>query len=460
MTAQTDRRALGVFGFQKGFVSSGFDPPINGYLQLVVGGTGSGKSEAGAMRGLRYYLHFPKADGLITAPTLDLMHKATLTSLWRVFARAGLQQNVDWDYHKRDEIIEFSNGARWFLMSADKPERITGMDVAWFWMDEPKDSPVEAFFACCERIRQQGFPHQGWMTTTPIGLDHWTFKLFDSEQEIELAAGQPVTRRTYHAPTRDNPHGGAQHHAMMAAVYGNDELRIRQQLEGEFVRMEGLAYPAWNPKEHMVPVKDWPVKPADIRHVACGVDFGYENPFALLVEGYDGEGRRYLIDEHYESHLSEDEACAIAEEKMRRWHIERFVCDVEDPRWRKAMIRWGLPAIKAKREVLNGRNPSSSISNCALALRHRLKDGSQAFFVNPDMKHFQKEIENYVRNSPQDLRDPSEQPRRQADHLMDAWRYAEMYIKRVWDLPPQTVKPHPIRLQIGAGFPSRLRVVA
>lgn len=88
--------------------------------------------------------------------------------------------------------------------------------------------------------------------------------------------------------------------------------------------------------------------------IVAGVDWGYENPSAIIVIGEDAEGLIYVLEEHYESRLLCADLGEIAYKLMKKWNIEAFFCDPSRPdnihEWRQM----GLPAYSGNHHVERG----------------------------------------------------------------------------------------------------------
>lgn len=445
-TITTASRLVGFQAGPYGFVRLGTNDSPTGWMdylyQIVYGGRGGGKSQGGALRTLKYVTSHPRAFGIITAPTLNVIHDATLPALQRVFEQAGLYEDRDYSYNNTREEIKLWNGGTILLRSTEHPQRIRGMDAAWFWMDEPRDSPLEAFLNLQATLRQQGFPHQGWMTTTPLGKYHWTYPLFFPEEAArEGMISEVGTRGTgiyvkFFAPTRENPFGGEELYQNLIRTYGVDSPRARQELEGQIVLQEGLVYPTWDARRYVVPESEWPSYPV---RVVAGVDFGFAAPAGVIVEGVDKVGRRYLLDQVYKAGLDEAELGGLLIALKRKYGIAYFACDWADPRWIHTLRRrFKLPAVRAMKKVGRTTDPSSGIGLCTKALAND-DQGEQMFFVSPKCEDFIVEIENYVRDEPRNLlRNPDERPRKFRDHLMDSWRYAETFIADHYHRPGES----------------------
>ena len=446
-----DRVQIQLFGWQgpgpRGFVNFGTANEAKveewaDYLYLLAhGGRGSGKSKAGAIRAVRYMLAWPGSLGVVTAPTYDMLHSSTLIVFMETLDQFGFVRDQDYVYnHTREEIVLRPVNSKVIFRTTEKPERLRGMSIAWFWMDEPRESPLVAFQNLQACMRQQGYPHQGWCTTTPVGKRHWTYGMFYRRAAARegYLAEHGLTERVegarfvaYPARTRDNPFGGEALYQQMIATYGEDSAAMRQEMNGEFVLMAGLVYDGWNPARHVLPKKDWPGRPEKI---IAGVDFGFRNPSAIIVEGLDRQYRRYLLRELYRPGLSEQELVREASALGKQYGIQLFICDSADPGWIKALRRGGLPARAVKKKTVGSpNNPSSGIALCSLTLRRTLDDGSGMFFVDPACENFRREIESYVWDEAKLDMNLKEVPRKYGDHLMDAWRYAETTIARLWD---------------------------
>ncbi len=427
-----------LFGFQRQFVRLGLDPGATPQVApyqflLAHAGRGSGKSRAGAYRALSYIGRYPGSLGIITAPTYNMLHDASLANLLDVFSEAGLVRNHDYFYTGMREEIIVRRGhkeSKILLRTTEHPERLRGPTAAWFWMDEPRDSPFVAFTNLVGTLRQFGFPHQGWMTTTPKGRKHWLYRLFFKRDELfEDAADVDVTAmpaeyHTFNAATEENPFGGQDLAAVLRSQFKGTMME-RQEVGGDFVILEGLVYPGWNGATHVVPRDKWPVQRPN--RVMAGVDFGYSAPCAIIVEGYDKAGRRYIMDEECKSGLSEQEMIAKAKVLRAEYGIALFSCDDEDPRWIAAMREAHLPAVPAKKGKLGIGNPSGSVALCAAALAD-----PAGFYVDPKCEGFIEEIESYEKATTREDQEQSEKPKKGNDHRMDAWRYSEVMIKRLW----------------------------
>jgi phage terminase large subunit len=240
--------------------------------------------------------------------------------------------------------------------------------------------------------------------------------------------------KSYQALTKDNPFGGAALHRSLVRSYGGeDTLAARQELRGEFILMEGLVYESWNSAYHIKPKEEWPITKAGrkCKTVVAGVDFGHENPFAVIVEGYDSETKtRYILDEYCRSHLEPDDQARICVWLQRRHNIEVFYCDATNPTMIKHLRSWGVPAIRAKNRKGSVADPSFGIGAVSAALNSHSRDGKQGFYVDPRCKRLSLEMETYTEDEPKKGKERSELPKGSHHDTCDALRYSETGLLR------------------------------
>ncbi len=427
-----------LFGFQEEFVLGGTSPNRKleewaNYLYLLAHtGTGGGKSRAGAYRAANYMLLWPGSMGMIAAPTFDMLNDTTFVSLQEVFEEMGLLPERDYEYNATHRKLTVFNGAVALLRSTEHPDRIRGHNLGWWWLDEGAQSPYIAFLNLQARLRQRGYPHQGWVTTTPVGKDHWIHRTWFPEEHDDEGV-RPNTFGTYvhmGGSTRDNPHGGEELYQNLIDTYGEDSLRARQELRGEFVLMEGLTWSAWEREVHYKPVREWPVQ--RFEKVGGAADFGFANPSALLVVGHGKDGADYLLDGYYRARTGEEE---LAEEALRlqgKWGVQWYACDSASPNYIAAMRRSGVRVMKADKKKGRISDPSYGIGLVAALVAARDPQKLYVDSENPNLKPFAIEIENYINEPDRDDRNPSERPRPKGNHYMDALRYYMMAAKRRW----------------------------
>jgi phage terminase large subunit-like protein len=210
-------RQWGLHAMQHAFVAS----PAR--FSFFVGGIGSGKSYSGAVKAILWVTNHPGSLGLVGAPTYPMLRDVTERTFFERLPETMIRQR-----NRNEERLTLINGSEILFRSLSEPDRIRGLNLAWFWLDEAPICGYEAWQLLKGRLRQQGFEPAAWATGTPRGRDGYA-------RDFELA---PLPHHAlFRASTRENaanlPEGYLEdlHYAGQFAL---------QEIEGLFVAFEGL----------------------------------------------------------------------------------------------------------------------------------------------------------------------------------------------------------------------------
>ncbi len=198
---------------------------------LFVGGVGSGKTTAGAMKSLDMQLKYPGASLIVTAPTYRIMNGATLLKYQEIYPPELIKKQRSRPYPE----WELVTGGHVFFYSTEQPQNIVGGEVAFVHMDEASLSPIQAYTNCKKRMRQRDdkgnvFPYQIWVTTTPRQLN-WLY--------LEFYKNQLEGHKLIKASTRDNVYRNASDIDAYIEKMGLSELEYSQEIEGNFEILAG-----------------------------------------------------------------------------------------------------------------------------------------------------------------------------------------------------------------------------
>ncbi len=147
-----------------------------------------------------------------------------------------------------DRKFILPNGAEIKMRSMDNPDRIRGIELAWFGIDEGRNfSDGYAYDVMVGRLRQGGYNHAGWVCSTPHGFD-WMWKKFHPEAP---AKGRLTDAAWYNAPTYQN--------AVNLPPNYIDDLEAQyhgkwhdQEVKGEFVGVvDGAVFPEFDRNIHV-----------------------------------------------------------------------------------------------------------------------------------------------------------------------------------------------------------------
>ena len=292
-------------------------------LVLFCGGVGSGKTCAGAMWLRDRALDWPKAVGFVGANTYLQLHKSTLPQLLRLFAEHGPDYVFGTDprrkwkmfttrFPKHENVISLKNGAQILAYSLDNYNVIRGLDLAYIWLDETRDTEEEAFQVLLARRR--GFQdvcgnlnHPVRITTTPDGFD-WLYERF-AEPSRRDQNTVLIRSSSYENPFV--PEGFADD---LARQYSRD--LAKQELFGEFINLQkGRAY-AFERHRHVGKTQYEPRLPLIFTH-----DFNRAPLCSVIMQADETAREAWVLEEIRitERGLTSDSA----REFRRRWKPRR-----------------------------------------------------------------------------------------------------------------------------------------
>jgi len=206
------------------------DAPVAAFI----GGLGSGKSHAGALKSLKYCLQHPGAKGIVTAPTYKMVDEVVIPKYELLFPTEFVRKKVSKPYPK----WILANGSEIHFWSTTRPEVIAGIEIAFAHMDEGSLSPYEAFGNIKKRLRQidkdgKTYPYQIWITTTPRQLNWLYVEITRKENPIQVIQ----------ATTFDNKYLFADDPTMTIDDYVNamglSGKEYEQEILGQFVSLAG-----------------------------------------------------------------------------------------------------------------------------------------------------------------------------------------------------------------------------
>lgn len=384
-----------------------------------IGGIGSGKSFAGAIKALRKTVELPGSLGVIGAPNYPQLRDSTMRTVFDIFPPALIQS-----FNKNERLLNLTNGSEILFKSMSDPDSLRGPNIGWFWLDEGPLCGYGPWKIMKGRLRQAGFLErvQGWLTGTPRGEDE-----FWEDFEHELKPQHVL----YRASTRENLHNLP---ATFIEDLGYAGKFAQQEIEGLFVNFEGLVY-EFRSEWHL---GEWVGKQPDGSAVRPrlkigGVDWGRTNPAVALPLYVSADERIYQLDEFYQRNAGFLGNCATVGEGglsravadfTRDYGIQVWYCGPDEPEHISNLnAMFGRMGLKARAvAAVDDINPGIETVSSYLAL----KDGRSSFQMSATCAMTKAEFRAYSYPSQRAAgqRDPQEKPVKAFNHAMDALRYA------------------------------------
>jgi|Deesub1362A_J573_1020465.scaffolds.fasta_scaffold01443_18 PBSX family phage terminase large subunit len=364
-------------------------------FKAFISGIGAGKTVIGWLQAIREASEQPGSRGLIVAPTYTLIKDV----IWWEMDR-WLPQEVVREFSENKKVLKFTNGSEILFRSADNPrhiERLRGLSIAWFWIDECSLLPKLVWDILIGRLRQPEYEYKAWITGTPKGFN-WIYDLF-------VENPTPDSFILYNVPTSSNIFLPKKYIKSLEQQYkGQFAL---QELGGKFVKFEGLVYPGFSVPKHVVDLL-----PTVFERIIYGVDWGFRNPACILALGIKGD-EVFIIQEYYAPKTTDDELIEVAKQMQQKWGVGKFFCDPSEPASIEKFKRVGIAAEKANNDVMAGiKAVTTHVESDKLLIHSRCQNTINEF-----------QMYRYDDND-------KETPIKINDHAMDALRYATMGLSK------------------------------
>ena len=381
---------------EKGFVAA---YPII----ALAAGIQSGKTQTGGLWiGWKASKGMPGDNVIICAPTYKMLTQATLPKFLQTWGNMGT-------YHKVDSIFRFHNGVTAYIRSLTDPNALEGItDVIAIWLDE---GGLISRYAWENVMGRAAFRQaQIMITTTPYALN-WLFLLWQ-----EWKDGKRDDVLFVEFTSKDNPYFPDEEFERQRRLL--DSRRFLMKYMGKFGRMEGLVY------EQVNWIKAFPL-PAGTEYYG-GIDWGFTNPFALVIRALTPDGYHYRVAEFYKTGLTEEDIVNVCRQRKQIWNIKAFIADPSGADKIKALNRAGLNCIAGNNSVRTGIDEQS-----------RLFKEDRFFIFEDDNPMGRDEYSTYHYPEPKELKvdedEKEPEPVKANDHGCDADRYVTMHLRNFTD---------------------------
>lgn len=350
-------------------------------------GRGGGKTVAGLTKVFKYVGEHPGAVGVVTEPTTAAIERNLLLPLKQIFGDLeGQKVGGGWDMVQKLGSFQLRFPALdsvVFLRPAIEAGSMKGMSLAFFWMDEVSEGDqFETFMTLQPCLRQTGYPGQGWVSGTPHWRKRWVKQVWidhiNPRTETSLTASNyPIFRMK----TADNVHLPEDLIAHLRESYGDTRL-AQQELEGEFIVVEGPAFPMLKEEVHV----RRPPEGMVFRRKVIGLDFGSVNPTALIELGLDQSNRVWALREFYKRNADDYDWIRT----VRDWGGKKVICDPARSLADIETLRrvYGMPIQAARKHDFDTRY---RVMASRLTIR---EDGYPGMYITPDCENLLGELQN------------------------------------------------------------------
>jgi len=282
-----------------------------------IGGFGSGKTHILSLQALRVGGGPIASRGLIGAPTYKMLEDTTQKKFFDLCPPSWI---TGWS--KSKNIVFLRNGTEIIFRSLERSERLSGLELDWFGLDEVGEVKEATFKMLQGRLRRPGGIHKGFGVGNPAGTTHWTYEYF-----VELAKKHPDVYRLVQASSYENTFLPKHFAEDMDISFGRGSVYHLRYVLGEFAAFEGAYWVNFNPLSysdggHKVTMEQVLPLMQGTPHWGKVVDFGFEHPFACLWYVTDGK-KIVFFDEYVQKHGLIQYHCLQVQEHERQ-HQEIF----------------------------------------------------------------------------------------------------------------------------------------
>lgn len=299
---------------------------------------------------------------------------------------------------KLDNVNSFHlNGVRVFCFGhskADSYKAIVGMTAYGAYLNEATTAHETAFDEILKRCSGR---YRILMDTNPDHPKHFLkTNYIDKADQRKLAQ--------FHWDLDDNPFLDEDYIEGIKAQTPSGVF-FNRKIKGIWCVPEGLVFQDFDPEKHYVEDLS---RFNFVRHYA-GVDWGYGkgHPGVIGVFGEERNGTTVLLEETAEEGQEIDFWKTIARQYKTKYGNIPFFCDSARPEHIDALLKCGIRAINADKEVLSGLEEVGK----------RIKTG-RFYVYRPGQRLFEDEVQTYSWDERTGM------PKKVNDNSMDMTRYA------------------------------------
>jgi len=385
--------------------------------EIFYGGAGSGKSRFIAQKKIIQHMRDTRRKTLVVRKVGRTIRESAFAELKIVIYQHDLTQYFRIPKGKTDFDIMGPNGNQFVFTGLDDAEKLKSIvGITDVWVEEASEITEEDFNQLDLRLRgKTPFPKQITLTFNPISALSWLKKRFFDISDPNVS----TLKTTY----KDNRFLDDEYIEVLEGLERKDYTYYQIYTLGNWGVLGNLVYSNYV-------VEDFPREDDHYSSVYAGVDFGFNDPSAVVKIGWKDD-ELYILDELYRKGLTNTELMQEIEDSKVVSKNHHLTGDSAEPARIKEFRQKGYDirgAEKAKDSVKFGID---------WIKRHRIH-------IHSSCQNFLNEIQSYKYREDKDG-NVLEEPVDMSNHLMDAMRYA---------LEP-LIKQRPLNLKMDLDFGRR-----
>lgn len=385
--------------------------------EIIYGGAGSGKSVFLAQKKVYQHLKDKGRKTLVVRKVGKTIRHSAFAMIKEIIYRWNVESLFNIPKGASNFDITGPNGNQFIFTGLDDVEKLKSIvGITDVWIEEASEITEEDFNQLDLRLRgKTPFPKQIGLTFNPISALSWLKKRFIDTVDPRVS----VLKTTY----RDNRFLDEEYTEVLESLKDKDYVYYQIYTLGEWGVLGNLVYSNYV-------VEDFPREDEHYSSIYAGVDFGFNDPSAVVKIGWKDD-ELYILDELYRKGLTNTELIQEIEDSKVVSKSHHLTGDSSEPARIKEFRQAGYNirgAEKGKDSVKFGID---------WVRRHRIH-------IHTSCQNFLNEIQSYKYREDKDG-NVLEEPVDMNNHLMDAMRYA---------LEP-LIKQRPLNLEMDLDFGRR-----
>ncbi len=351
----------------------------------------------------------------------------------------------DYTYNENAHKITMRNDSVIYLHYADHPkaiDRIQGSNIHGFYIIQVESFRSAAMFDLLDkRVRKGGDDPKDKlriMDANPGGASHFiNIRYLDISNDGFIGKGTKHKQimngvNVYNSDIIDHVHVKTTPETSIytkETIEGwkkiNDPIMFDRMVLGKWTQAKGAVYSDFEKTTHLYH-KDSDI--SDNCDYYLAIDYGYVNPFAVLLVAQDYDRNYFIVDEIYKTELHTLEMAKLIKSKfVDEYEIRSMVSDSADPSSKRILeeqLQLNSQFARGMKKVIAGINKVKEL------LITKGKEGKPRLMIHSRCKNLIREFESYIYEENIDGRPKKELPKKLNDHGLDGLRYLIMTIER------------------------------
>lgn len=305
------------------------------YLVLY-GGAGSGKSVFAVQKLIFRCLKETGHNFLVIRKVSRTQKESTFALFIKILTDFGILEHCKINRTDYTIGLPFVN-SRVIFMGCDDPEKLKSIaGVTGMWIEEATELNFADFEELDRRLRgDTKFYKQIILTFNPISMLHWLKKHFFDTTDKYTLENTSILKTTY----KDNRFLDEAYVRKLESYKTVDQFFYNVYSLAEWGILENLVFYNWT-VEDLSGIKD------EFNKYYYGLDFGYSVDPVAYIKVAVKDDRVYVLDEHYETGLTNDRIAQMLKAKSMNSYI---MCDSAEPKSIAELRNYGIEAVGVKK---------------------------------------------------------------------------------------------------------------